>query len=222
MFFTECARIAEQHPDLASVFEQLDSQLRAMGNAEVIRSGDLASFLNVDPNQMRSVLDMFAQEGVLRSVEMIECQYCQMAALRSEYQEALDEDDEYRCTSCDRPLTDRTVQIITAYRRGEKWQEALNPSDGSGDAGLRDASASSASIVTLDEQGWYTYVRLAESFSVGREALRKRLDRYREHKLDGWKKQDDRRPREPSYLYQLRAVKTIVEELRASSQRPAR
>jgi len=220
MFFTECARIAEQHPDLASVFEQLDSQLRAMGNAEVIRSGDLASFLNIDPNQMRSVLDMFAQEGVLRSVEMIECPYCQMAALRSEYQEALDEDDEYRCTSCDRPLTDRTVQIITAYRRGEKWQEVSNTSDGSVDAGLRDASASSASIVTLDEQGWYTHVRLAESFSVGKEALRKRLDRYREHKLDGWKRQDDRRPREPKYLYRLQDVKGVIQEL-ASSERPA-
>jgi len=220
MFFTECARIAEQHPDLAGVFEQLDSQLRAMGNAEVIRSGDLASFLNVDPNQMRSVLDMFAQEGVLRSVEMIECQYCQMAALRSEYQEALDEYDEYRCTSCDRPLTDRTIQIITAYRRGEKWQEASNPSGGSVDVGLRDASASSASIVTLDEQGWYTHVRLAESFSVGKEALRKRLDRYREHQLDGWKKQDDRRPREPKYLYRLQDVKGVIQEL-ASSERPA-
>jgi len=138
MFFTECARIAEQHPDLAGVFEQLDSQLRAMGNAEVIRSGDLASFLNVDPNQMRSVLDMFTQEGVLRSVEMIECPYCQMAALRSEYQEALDEDDEYRCTSCDRPLTDRTIQIITAYRRGEKWREISNTNDSSRDTGLPD------------------------------------------------------------------------------------
>ena len=84
-----------------------------MGNAEVIRSGDLASFLNVDPNQMRSVLDMFAQEGVLRRVEMIECAYCQMAALRSEYQEALDEDDEYRCTSCDRRLTEKMIHTIT-------------------------------------------------------------------------------------------------------------
>jgi len=109
-----------------------------MGNAEVIRSGDLASFLNVDPNQMRSVLDMFAQEGVLRSVEMIECPYCQMAALRSEYQEALDEYDEYRCTSCDRPLTDRTIQIITAYRRGEKWREDSAQKDSSSDTSLRD------------------------------------------------------------------------------------
>jgi hypothetical protein len=222
MFFTECARLAEQHPDLASVLEQLDARLRAMGTAEVIRYDDLASFLNVDPNQMRSVLDMFAQEGVLRRVEMIECAYCQMAALRSEYQEALDEDDEYRCTSCDRRLTEKTIHTITTYGRGEKWQEVSNLRDGSGDAGLRDASSPSTSNVVLDEQAWYPYTRFAEVFNVDKEALRKRLDRYRKHNFDGWKANEDRRPREAGYLYQLRAVKTVVEELRASSQRPAK
>jgi len=138
MFFTECARLAEQHPDLKRVFDQLDSQLSAMGTAEVIRSDDLASFLNIDPNQMRSALDMFAQQGVLRRVEMIECTYCQMAALRSEYQEALDEDEEYRCTSCDRPLRDRTIKIIAAYRSGEKWRGVSNTKDSSGDTGLHE------------------------------------------------------------------------------------
>jgi len=136
MFLTECARLAEQYPNLAGVFEQIDSQLKAMGTAEVIRSDDLASFLNIDPNQIRSALDMLAKDGVLLRVEMIECRFCQMAAIRSEYEEALDEDDEYRCTSCDRPLTNRTIQIITAYRRGEKWRDRQ----------------SNASSVDLDEQ----------------------------------------------------------------------
>jgi hypothetical protein len=153
MFFTECADLAEQHPDLASVFKQLDAQLKAMGTAEVIRHDDLASFLHIDPNQMRSALDMFAQEGVLHRVEMIECKYCQMAALRTEYQEALEDDDEYRCTSCDRPLTERTIQIITAYRRGEKWQEVPKLKGGSGDAALRGAFSSSTSNVVPD-QAW--------------------------------------------------------------------
>ena len=101
-----------------------------MGTAEVIRPDDLASFLRIDPNQMRSALELFAQEGVLSRAEMIECSYCQMAAPRSDYQEALDDEDEYRCTSCDRPLTDRTMRIITAYQRGEKWPEvqSLGPS----------------------------------------------------------------------------------------------
>jgi hypothetical protein len=116
MFFTACGRLAEQHPDLASVFEQLDSILKAMGTAEVIRPDDLASFLNIDPNQMRSALEMSAQEGILLEVELIECSYCQMAAFRPDYQEARDEDDEYRCTDCGRRLTDKTIQTITAYR----------------------------------------------------------------------------------------------------------
>ncbi len=223
MFFTECARLVEQHPDLASVFERLDSKLVTMGTAEVIRTDDMASFLSIDPNQMRSALDMFAQAGVLDRVEMIECTHCEMAALRSEYKEAVDEDGEYRCTSCDRPLTDRTIHIITAYRRGEKWQEASNLREGSGDARLAEASSSSIpSNVMLDEQGFYTHDRLAEIFNVGKDSLRKRLDRHRKNTVNGWKVNEDRRPREAKYLYQLRAVKSIVEDLRASSQRPAK
>jgi len=221
MFFTECARLAERHPDLAGVFERLDSQFKAMGAAEVIRSDDLASFLNMDPNQVRSALDMLTHERVLLRVEMIECRFCQMAALRSLYEQALDEDNEYRCTSCDHRLTHKTIQIITVYRCGEKWPEVSNLGDGSENPGLRE-SASDTSNITLDEQGWYTHVRLAEVFSVGGDALRKRLDRYRKHNFDGWEQNKDRRPREPRYLYQLQAVKTIVEELRASGQRPAK
>jgi len=151
MFFTECERLAEQHPDLAGVLERLDSQFGKMGTAEVIRPDDLASLLRIDPNQMRSALDMFAQEGVLQRVEMIECTYCQMAALRTDYREGLDEDDEYRCTSCDRPLTDKTIEFITTYRHGEKWQGASGPRERSGDTGLRqDSSRDFPSNLMLD------------------------------------------------------------------------
>lgn len=218
MFFKECARLAEQHPDLASVFEQLDSQLRAMGTAEVIRSDDLASFLSIDPNQMRSALDMFAREGVLLRVEMIECRYCQMAALRSEYLEALDEDDEYRCTSCDRPLTDRTIRVITAYRSGENWPEVLD----SGGPGNADLIETSHPDVVPDQEALYPYQRLAEIFNVDKEALRKRLERFREGNLEGWIANTERHSREAKHFYRLGAVKAIIEDLRASSQRPAK
>ncbi len=155
---------------------------------------------------------------MLSRVEMIECSYCQMAAPRSDYQEALDEEDEYRCTSCDRPLTDRTMRLITAYQRGEKWPEVLVSTL----ASVPHVSSSGSSSPVLDELGWYTHDRLAEAFNVGKDALRKRLDRFREHKLDGWKERDDRRPREAKYIYQLRAVRPIIDELCASSQRPAK
>lgn len=76
--------------------------------------------------------------------------------------------------------------------------------------------------VVLDDQGWYPPSRIAEVFGVSKEALRKRLDKYRERNERGWKENEGRRPREAKYLYLLGEVRHIAEALRISSQRPAR
>jgi len=186
MYFIECARLAEQHPDLATVFERLDSQFRELGKVEVLRPEVWASYLNVDPNQMRSALDMLAEHGVLRREEMIECPYCEMVALRSDYLAELEEEEEYRCTSCDRPLKEKSIQVITAYRRGEKWQEASNPSDGSGDTGIGvapqtvpkvtrmmgSAAAVEALLALKSKKGW-TMVELARAVGTTARTLQK-------------------------------------------------
>lgn len=218
MYFTECARLAERHPELSGVIQQVDSQLREMGSAEVIRIGDFASFMGVDPNQVTAVLQMLAQDGVLLCEEMIECPHCGMAVLRSEYEYALDEEGEYRCTDCDRPLSLATAQIITTYRQGEQWKETLRLKKETDAAEIDKSSAAQTTPdIMLDEQAWYTHDRLSEIFGVPKESLRKRLDRYRKSNLDGWKENEDRRPREPKYLFQLKGVKRIIEELRAST-----
>jgi len=123
MFFTECERLAKRHPDLAVVIEQIDAQLQEMGTAEVLRVDDFTSFLGVDLNKVTSVFEMLAEEGLLVSEEMVECPRCDMAVLCSEYEEALEEYGEFRCTSCDLPLPQDSAKVITTYRRGEKWEE---------------------------------------------------------------------------------------------------
>lgn len=216
MFFTECERLAERHPDLAGIVQQVDAQLAQVRTDGVIRTSDLASFLGVDPNQVSAVLEKLAQEKLLRIEEMVECPYCRMATLRSDYQQQMEDEGEYRCTSCDRPLTDTSIKAIIAYRRGENWREVPpSPDDASG--------KSPPQIETLDDNAWYTHDHLARVLGVGADALRKRLDRYRTSNLDGWKENEDRRPREPKYLYQLKRVRPIIEDLlRASSERPAK
>lgn len=216
MFFTECERLAERHPDLAGTVQQVDAQLAQVRTDGVIRTSDLASFLGADPNQVSAVLEKLAQEKLLRVEEMVECSHCRMAAFRSDYQQQMEDDGEYRCTSCDRPLTDTSIRAITAYRRGENWREVpLLPDDASAKTPHR--------AETLDDNAWYTYDHLAEVLGVGGDALRKRLDRYRRSNLDGWKENEDRRPREPKYLYQLKRVRPIIDDLlRASSERPAK
>lgn len=122
MYFTECESLAERHRDLAEVIQQIDAQLQQMGTAEVIRAEDVASFLGVDPNRVTSVFEMLAQDGVLLGEEMIECPHCRMPVLRSEYEGMRDEEGEYRCTECDRPLTGTAAPVIMTYRRGERWK----------------------------------------------------------------------------------------------------
>lgn len=215
MFFTECARLAERHPDLASAVQRVDAQLAKMRTDGVIRLADFASFLEIDPNQVNAVLEKLAQAKLLLAEEMVECGYCGMAVLHSEYREDMEDEGDYRCTSCDRPLTENLIRPITTYRSGKEWQDVSALRNGTVDAGLRAAS-------TPDEQGWYTHVRLAEVFDVPKEALRKRLDRFRDRTVDGWKVNEDRRSTEAGYLYSLKYVRSIIEELRASSKRPAK
>lgn len=215
MYFTECARLAERRPELATAVCQVDAQLQKMRTAEVIRTGDLASFLGLDPNPVNAVLEELAREELLLAEEMVECTHCGMAMLRAEYEE-MREEGEYCCTSCDRPLTDTTAQAITTYRHGQKWLAVPDSAKGS------PAGVSSQANGALDEKGFYTHHHLAESFGLPTEALRKRLDRFRERNANGWKVNDDRPSREPKYLYRLRDVRAVIDELQASSQRPAK
>lgn len=224
MYFTECARLAERHPDLEGAIKKVDDQLAAMGTAEVIRPTEFASFLGADRNQVGSVLELLARDGVLQAEEMIECSYCQMAALRSDYEDAYEEEGEYTCTNCDRLLNDQAIDHVTTYRRGSKWKVVVLPVTAGGQADGRGQSATAAAAAgtELDEHAWYRYDRLAEAFGVSKDALRKRLDRFRDESLNGYKENEDRRPREPQFLYQLQAVRGIIEDLRTSSKRPAK
>jgi hypothetical protein len=131
MFFTESERLVERHPDLANAIRRIDAQCEKMGSAEVVRAGDLASFLRLDPNQVYSALELLAGLGVFQREDMIECAHCDMAALRSDYEDALEEDGEYRCTSCDRVLSRSTIRGIVTFRRGNKWPVAATV-DGQG------------------------------------------------------------------------------------------
>lgn len=121
MYFTECENLVKQHPDLAGTIKRIDAQCEKMEAIKVLRAGDLASFLRLDTIQVLTVLDLLASVGVLHREAMIECAHCDMAALREDFDEAMEEEDEYRCTSCDRVLFNSTIREIVAFRRGGKW-----------------------------------------------------------------------------------------------------
>lgn len=220
MSFTESVPLAERNPDLASAAERVIAKLRELGTPETIRAGDMASFLELDPNQVAAVLEDLAATGFLCAEKMVECSHCGVLALQSDYDEAYEEDSEYRCTCCDRPLGAGTILAVTTYRCGEKWPEIAGGSDA---AALEGAPTPNVPMpAALDDQTFYEPSRLAEIFNVNRDALRKRLERFRARNLDSGRENEGRRPRQDKYSYRLADVKPILTEMQASSQRPAK
>lgn len=74
----------------------------------------------------------------------------------------------------------------------------------------------------ITDESYLSPARLAESFGTPADALRKRLDRWRLMNDKGWKEVSNPGPREPRYLYRVGSIRPIIQELKASSERPAR
>lgn len=84
-----------------------------------------------------------------------------------------------------------------------------------------------ASAAIPPDDGYMGPGDLAACFGVDAENLRKRLERWRATTQDGWKETDSRRRNEPRFLYQVKAVRPIIDAMPAthgsgetSSERP--
>lgn len=115
MFFLESDAIARDHSDLLGVVEQVDQCLGRMSCAAPLRPRDLACSLNADEYQLTSVLELLAENNVLRSAEMVECERCQNLMLADDFRQAIKDEDQLECTSCGRAIPRRS-QPIVVYR----------------------------------------------------------------------------------------------------------
>lgn len=217
MFSTECDLLVKNYPDLADAIQKISKQFEEIGIAESIRPDDLASFLELDPNQVRTVLTEFTRSGLLQEEEIVECIYCGTAVLKSDYEKACKNEGGYRCTICDNLLEDQSIRSVITYRSGKKWPKISSNYD----LANPDETSSSRILPHLDEQTFYDPSRLAKLFNVDRDVLRKRLERYRNQHLldDSWRENEGRRPRQDKYSYRLKNIKQILIDMSQSPQR---
>ena len=121
----------------------------------------------------------------------------------------------------DRQLDDFIVQFRNIAVPPTTDQVSEAASDGRSDEVARPDPS-------LDDDGAFLSVAdLAKRYGIPKDALRKRLDRFRKTNHDCYKEVADgeRKPREPRYLYQLGAVRHIVQEMASgetSGKRPAK
>jgi hypothetical protein len=102
MFFQESDSIASKDPDLLQVVEQIDQQLCGIASSTPLRPADFACFLGADENQVTSAFELLAAKGILLSEKMVECEGCQNLMSASEFLRAIDDEDEFECTTCGR------------------------------------------------------------------------------------------------------------------------
>ncbi len=115
MYFHESEAIAGENQDLRQVVEEVDEMLATIFTAAPLRPGDFSCKLACDMNQVAAVFDLLAEQDVLLSEEMVECERCQNLMSAVTFNEACNDGDDFECSSCGRPIRRRTP-VTTVYR----------------------------------------------------------------------------------------------------------
>lgn len=114
---------------------------------------------------------------------------------------------------------DVTAKLEALERRlHERIVQAGNVAD----SGLTAANVSGG-VKAASDKARMTCGELAELFGLQSQvsALRRRLERWRKHTDAGWIENPDATSREAKYLYEVEAVKPIIDQLLATQKRPA-
>jgi transposase-like protein len=70
--------------------------------------------------------------------------------------------------------------------------------------------------------GYFSHSALAKRHGVDSESLRKRLDRWRKGRLDGFTEQTERGPRDPKFIYIEAVVLPVIQKLKQSEAKRER
>lgn len=72
-------------------------------------------------------------------------------------------------------------------------------------------------LAAIPDEAMMNHIDLAAKLNLEVEPLRKRLDRWRERNLDGWKETENRQSRDPKYIYRVAAIRGVLREALASA-----
>ena len=124
MFFPESEAIAREHPDLREVIEQVDHHLSEISSPAPLRPADFSCVLGADENQVVSVFDLLAKNGVLFGEEMVECRHCQNLMSADAFRQAVEDEDEFECTSCGSLFSTRSEPILVYRMTSQALQQS--------------------------------------------------------------------------------------------------
>jgi len=104
MYFPESEVIVRKHLDLQRVAHSVDERLSEVFSTAPLRPADFACVIDADKNQVSSVFELLAEEGLLQCEEMVECERCQNLVAKDAFRQDFDEEDECECSNCGHAL----------------------------------------------------------------------------------------------------------------------
>jgi CRP-like cAMP-binding protein len=90
----------------------------------------------------------------------------------------------------------------------ERWEVAIAQNQPA-------APAADDSLARLPDDATMNHADIADTLNIDREALRKRLERWRQNNADGWQEIADAKAREPKYLYRIGSIRHLLREAAA-------
>ena len=116
MFFSECGNLANDHPQLKGVIAQIDKLLSSHNDSSVFRPDDIAGNIGEKESRVSSVFDGLVKTGLLQKEEYLECPECGNLIDTKEHENAVNEDDAFECTQCQKDLSELTLTETIRYR----------------------------------------------------------------------------------------------------------
>lgn len=120
MYFPKSADIANAHPTLAGIVEQVDAVIYEQG-ADPIRVDDAAGVLSVDPDTLKRILLQFVQVGLLRREERQYCSNCECLVE--------DVDSSRECDNCEANLAKHPPDVVEVFSVVEPIRINVDDSD---------------------------------------------------------------------------------------------
>jgi len=151
MYFPESAAIVEDHDHLQEIVERVDERLAIIFASSPLRPTDFACVIDADENQVVAVFELLAERDLLSRIEMVECALCDTLSPAADFRRAIEDEDDFECSSCGRNIHRRTQPTIL-YRMSDAV--LARPKPETNDDSARNTSNSATYAFQRSGQYW--------------------------------------------------------------------
>ncbi len=118
MFYQECEDLANNHYDLKDVIKKIDAKLHSDRSSGILKPDIIASLINENPDEVSGIFQQLHEKGLLNQKKYIECPdpQCKNLMKTEDYDKAIENEDSFECTQCQKDLIENPPNIVEKYR----------------------------------------------------------------------------------------------------------